>query len=238
VGYRIQGLLLRARPDGAGLTALERAFGYRLFELVGRGLWLIDLGIPEPVPGDRAVIRAARPLASGYVDALRVLGNDEETLEQLAWLAASAAAARQLRQPVLGFLSDDEQLDFAAIVKPEGVEVIGDKIGQYLLRWENDTLAIQPFCNDGTNDEPPAPPEELSLIPAVTLLANETLPQGGYPLHGNVAAEMSSFAEGTSALGIGTWNFGAVGSLTLVEAGGLGHSLWDRAAGESGARGR
>jgi hypothetical protein len=238
VGYRIQGLLVRVRPDSAGLTALERAFGYRLFELVGRGLWLIDLGIPEPVPGDRAIIRAARPLAPGYVDALRVLGNDEETLEQLAWLAASAAAARQLRQPVLGFLSDDEQLDFAAVVEPEGVEVIGDKIGQYLLRWEDDTLAIQPFCNEGTDDEPPTPPEELSLIPAVTLLANETLPEGGYPLHGNVAAEMSSFAEGASVLGIGTWNFGAVGSLTLVEAGGLGHSLWDRAAGESDARGR
>jgi hypothetical protein len=238
LGYRIQGLLVQARPDGAGLTALDRAFGYRLFELVGRGLWLIDLGIPEPVPGDRAVIRAARPLAPGYVDALRVLGNDEETLEQLAWLAASAAAARQLRQPVLGFLSDDEQLDFAAIVKPEGVEVIGDRIGQYLLRWEGGTLAIQPFCNEGTDDEPPIPPEELSLIPSVMLLANEKLPKGGYPLHGNVAAEMSNFAEGASGLGVGTWNFGAVGSLALIETGALGHSLWDRAVGEPGSRGR
>jgi hypothetical protein len=237
LGYRIQGLLVRARPDGAGLIALERAYGYRLFELVGAGLWLIDLGIPEPKPGDRAVIRAARPLAPGYVDALRVLGNDEETLEQLAWLAAAAAAARQLREPVLGFVSDDEQLDFAAIVKPDGVEVIGDKLGQYLLRWEGGALVIQPFNSDGAGDEPPTTPEELSLIPSVTLLANEKLAKGGYPLHGNVTAEMHSFAAGADALGIGTWNFGAIGSLQLIEAGGLDHSLWDRAAGAPDSRG-
>ena len=26
--------------------------------------------------------------------------------------------------------------------------VIGDKLGQYLLRWEGGTLAIQPFCKE------------------------------------------------------------------------------------------
>jgi hypothetical protein len=238
LGFRVQGVLVRARPDGAGLTALERAYGYRLYELVGRGLWLIDLGVAEPKPGDRAIIRAARPLASGYVDALRVLGGDEETFEQLAWLAASAVAARQLRQPVLGFVSDDSLLDFAAVVTPLGVGVIGDKLGQYLLRWESGALAIQPFCSDGSDDEPPIPPEELSLIPAVTLLANEKLASGGYPLHGNVMAEMHSFAEGAAGLGIGTWHFGQVGSLKLIEAKGLDHGLWDRAAGEPHSDGR
>lgn len=238
MGYRVQGLLVQARPDAAGLTALERAYGYRLFELSGRGLWLIDLGIPEPQAGDRAMIRAARPLAPGYVDALRVLGDEDVTLEQLAWLTAAAAASRQLRQPVLGFLSDDTDLDFVAIVKPEGVEVIGDKLGQYLLRWEAGALAIQPFCSDGNAEECPTPPEELSLIPSVTLLANEKLAKGGYPLHGNVMAEMHSFAEGAAGLGIGTWSFGAVGSLKMSQAAGLDHSLWDRAAGESGTRGR
>ena len=237
MGYRVQGLLVQARPESAGLTSLGRAYGYRLFELSGRALWLIDLGIPEPQAGDRAIIRAARPLATGYVDALRVLGEDDETLEQLAWLTAAAATARQLRQPVMGFLSDDTHLDFATIVKPEGVEVIGDKLGQYLLRWEGGSLAIQPFCSAANGEECPTPPEELSLIPAVTLLANEKLDASGYPLHGNVVAEIHSFAEGAAGLGIGTWNFGSVGSLKMIEAAGLDHSLLDRAAGESGSRG-
>jgi hypothetical protein len=220
-------------PETAGLTALERAYGYRLFELVGRGLWLLDLGIPEPNPGDRAITRAARPLAPAYVDALRVLGGDEEKFEQLAWLTAAAAASRQLRQPVLGFVSDDDSLDFAAVVSPEGVRVIGDKLGQYLLRWEDATLVIQPFCKKGTDQEPPVPPEELSLIPAVELLPNEELASDGYPLHGNVMAEIHSFAEGAAALAIGTPSFGPPGSLKLIEAKGLDHSLWDRAAGVS-----
>jgi hypothetical protein len=231
LGYRVQGVMVRARPDAAGLTVLERAYGYRLFELADRGLWLIDLGVPEPKAGDRAIIRAARPLASGYVDALRVLGSDEETFEQLAWLAASAIAAKQFRQPVLGFVSDDAVLDFAVIATPDGVGVIGDKLGQYLLRWESGALAIQPFTSGGDRQEPPIAPEELALIPAVTLLATETLGSGGYPLHGNVMAEMNGFADGAVDLGIGTWNIGQVGSLRLVEAKGLDHSLWDRAAG-------
>jgi hypothetical protein len=231
LGYRVQGVMVRARPDAAGLTVLERAYGYRLFELADRGLWLIDLGVPEPKAGDRAIIRAARPLASGYVDALRVLGSDEETFEQLAWLAASAIAAKQFRQPVLGFVSDDAVLDFAVIATPDGVGVIGDKLGQYLLRWESGALAIQPFTSGGDRQEPPITPEELALIPAVTLLATETLGSGGYPLHGNVMAEMNGFADGAVDLGIGTWNIGQVDSLRLVEAKGLDHSLWDRAAG-------
>jgi len=233
LGYRVEGLLVRATPETAGLTALERAYGYRLFELVGRSLWLLDLSIPEPNPGDRAITRAARPLAPAYVDALRVLGGDEEKFEQLAWLTAAATASRQLRQPVLGFVSDDDSLDFAAVVSPEGVRVIGDKLGQYLLRWENATLVIQPFCKKGTDQEPPVPPEELSLIPAVELLPNEELASDAYPLHGNVMAEIHSFAEGAAALAIGTRSFGPAGSLTLIEAKGLDHSLWDRAAGIS-----
>lgn len=230
MGYRVQGLLVRDRPDAAGLTVLDHAYGYRLFEVKGRGLWLIDLGVPEPKALDRAIIRAARMLAPSYVDALRVLGNDTETLEQLSWLDASAAAAKHLRQPVLGFVSDDEALDFATVVTPDGVGVIGDRIGQYLLRWEGGTLTIQPFCKAGTADEPPVPPEELSLIKAVTLLGNETLTSGGYPLHGNVMAEMHGFADGASGLGIGTWSYGQAGSLSMVEAGALANSLWDRAA--------
>jgi hypothetical protein len=127
-------------------------------------------------------------------------------------------------------VSDDEALDFATVVTPDGVGVIGDRIGQYLLRWEGGTLTIQPFCKGGTADEPPVPPEELSLIKAVTLLENETLTSGGYPLHGNVVAEMHGFADGASGLGIGTWNYGQAGSLSMVEAGALANSLWDRAA--------
>jgi hypothetical protein len=231
LGYRVQGVLVRARPDGAGLTALERAYGYRLYELAGRGLWLIDLGVVEPAAGDRMVIRAARALAPSYVDALRVLGSGDETLEQLAWLTAAAVAAKQLRQPVLGFVSDDNLLDFAAVVTPDAVGVIGDRLGQYLLRWEGGNLAIQPFFSDGKKEEPPVPPEELSLIPAVTLLNTEKL-TSDYPLHGNVMAEMSGFADDGGGLGIGTMNFGQMGPLRLVEGRGLDQGPWDRAAAE------
>jgi hypothetical protein len=234
LGHRIQGVLVRAVPDRAGLTALERAYGYRLYEAAGSKFWILDLAIPEPQAGDRAVIRAARPLAPGYVDALRVLDSDEGTLEQLGWLTASAVVARQLRQPVLGFLSDDNRFDFAAVVQPLGVDVIGDKLGQFLLRWEGGTLVIQPLATDVAGSEPPVPPEELSLIPAVTLLATETLAKGEYPLHGNVTAEMSGFAAAASVLGIGTSNYGPAGSLALVEAVGLDSGPWDRAVG--GAR--
>lgn len=232
--YRVQGVLVRAKPDAASLAALERVYGYRLFELVGRELWLLDLGVPEPKPGDRAIIKAARPLAPGYVDALRVLGADEEKFEQLAWLTATAVVARQVGGQVLGFVSDDAVLDFAIIAGPDGAAIIGDRLGQYLLRWEGGALAIQPFFS--SEQEPPVPPEEFSLIPSVTLLATEKLAGGGYPLHGNVMAEMHSFAEGASSLGIGSWNFGSLGSLKLVEAKGLENSLWDRAAGETRTR--
>ncbi len=231
MGYRVQGVLFRAAPDQTGLGTLERAYGYRLFELPGCGLWLLDLGVPRPKPGDRALIRAARPLAATYVDALRVLGADDDAFEQIAWLAASALAAEELRQPVLGFVSDDETLDFAAVARPDGIEVIGDRLGQYLLRWENGALAIQPFYSDGTAWEPPMPPEELSLIQAATLLDTEELASGGYPLHGNVVAEIQGFAGGAAELGIGTVTGGQVGAVRLLEARGLDASPWDLGTG-------
>lgn len=237
MGYRIQGLLLQAAPVEAALRVLERAYDYRLFELPGRGLWLMDLAVPVPKPGDRAVIRAARPLAPGYVDALRVLGADEEPFEQFAWLAASAMAAKQLRQRLLGFVSDDLTLDFAVVAGPDGIEVIGDRLGGYLLRWERATLAIQPFYRGGSADDWPLPPEELALIPGVTLLDTEEL-AGVYPLHGNVVAEMHGFADGAAGLGIGTYTGGQVGAVRLIEARGLDSSVWDRGAGwrrEAGA---
>jgi len=231
VGYQIQGVLLRSKPDPAGLAALEKAYGYKLFELIGRGLWLLDLGVPEPPPGDIPTIKAARPLASSYVDALRVIGCDEEPLDQLAWLTAGAAAARQLRQPVLVFLSDDDSYDFVSVIAPEGVAVIGDRLCSYLLRWEAGALMIQPFVGAGSEQEPHTPPDELALIPKASLLPVETLTAGGYPLHGNVLAEIAGFAEGAVPLGIGTWNHGPQGSLHLIEARGMEHSGWDRASG-------
>jgi len=229
--YRVQGVLVRTRPDAAALAALERVYGYRLYELEARGLWLLDLGVQEPKAGDRAIIKAARALAPGYVDALRVIGAEDEKFEQLAWLTASAVVAKQLRGQVLGFVSDEDLLDFVIIASPDGASVIGDRLGQYLIRWEGGALAIQPVFSK--EQEPPVPPEELSLIPSVTLLATEKLASSGYPLHGNVTAEMHSFAAGASVLGIGTWNFGSVGSLKLIDAMGLENSLWDRAAGET-----
>lgn len=231
MGYRIEGVLLRAKPDAAGLAALEKAYGYKLFELTGRELWLLDLGVPEPAPGDLKIVKAARPLASSYVDALRVIGYDEEPLEQLAWLTAGAAAARHLRQPVLAFLSDDDQHDFVAVVTPDGVSVIGDKLQSYLLRWEGGALVVQPFVSGEAGQEPPTLPDELTLIPKTSLLPTERLAAGGYPLHGNVLVEICGFAEGDVPLGIGTWSHGPQGSLQLIEAKGLSDSGWDRAAG-------
>src|SRR5450830_1377112 len=167
-------MLLRAKPDAAGLAAVEKAYGYKLFELTGHALWLLDLGVPEPALGDLKTVKAARPLASSYVDALRVIGCDEEPLAQLAWLTAGAAAARHLRQPVLVFLSDDQEHDFAAVVTPEGVGVIGDKLRGYLLRWEVGALVMQPFVSDGTVQELPTPLDELALIPITEPPPTET----------------------------------------------------------------
>src|ERR1035437_3971752 len=51
VGHQIQGVLLRAKPDTAGLAALEKAYGYKLFELTDHALWLLDLGVARAAPG-------------------------------------------------------------------------------------------------------------------------------------------------------------------------------------------
>jgi hypothetical protein len=217
-------VLLRNRPDTAGLTALAKAYGYKLFELNGRGLFLLDLGVSVPPAGDLKMVKAARPLASSYVDALRVIGCDEEPI-------AGATVARQFRQPVLTFLSDEDTHDFAAVVSPDGVSVIGDRLRSYLLRWEAAALVIQPFVAAAAGQEMPAPPDELALIPKASLLPTETLAAGDYPLHGNVLAEIGVFAPGDVPLGIGTWNIGQRGTLTLIEAKGMVNSGWDRAAG-------
>lgn len=233
MAHRIQGVLLKQRPSEAALPELQRRYGYKLFEVVGRELWLLDLDLPAPKPGDRAAIRAARPLAPSYVDALRVLGSEDQPFEQAQWLTATAAIAKVLDQTALGFLSDDQGLDFAAIATPEGVSVIGDTIERFLMRWEAGALMIQPYSRNDPDEEMPRAPEELSLIPKATMLEPERL-SGGYPLHGNVVAEIHGFAPGVETLGIGTTSFGPIGTLSLVTGERMDHSVWDRAAGARG----
>jgi hypothetical protein len=237
VAYRIQGLFLKQEPSEAAVSELERLHDYKLFELVGHRLWLLDLDLPDPKPGDRAAIRAARPLAPSYIDALRVLGSDEQPLEQAPWLIATAGVAKLFGQPALGFVSDDDRLDFAAVANPDGVSVIGDRLESHLLRWEAGTLVIQPYCGHGSDGQMPCAPEELSLIPGTTVLETEQLTDG-YPLHGNVVAEAHSFAPNTEALGIGTWSFGPVGSLRLVAEQRMDGCVWDRATGGPGDQNR
>jgi hypothetical protein len=230
VGYRIQGVLLRQKPDEDALPEAGNGAGYKLFELTGLELWLLDLNLPALKPGDRASIRAARPLAPSYVDVLRVLGSDDQIFEQAPWLTATAGVARLLGQPAFGFLSDDDRLDFAAIATPEGVSVIGDTIEPFLIRWEAGDLVIQPYCKSDPDAEMPRAPEELSLIPSATVLETERLTDG-YPLHGNVVAEIGGFAPGVEVLGIGTLGVGPIGSLRLVGRERMEHSVWDRAVG-------
>jgi hypothetical protein len=159
-----------------------------------------------------------------------VLATHEGLLEQTFWLLATAAAARHLNQPVLGFVSDDQRLDFAAIATPEGVVTIGDRVDCYLLRWENNLLVVQPVKEAALGDALPDPPEELAFIPTVTLLPTEEL-HDGYPLHGNVSAELQGFLSGFEVLGIGTKRGAEAGSLRQLASHRLESSLWDRPAG-------
>jgi hypothetical protein len=224
VGHRIQGLVVRTQPSAAALDAVGERFGYRLFELPGMNAWILDVAIAGRP--DRATVRAAHAMAPSYVDAVRVLDGDEHDLEQLAWLHASAAVAGLLSEPVLGFVSDDSILDFAAIARPERIEVVADHVSPYLLRWDSGALTIQPYIRSSTAGAP-HPPEELELIPSVSLLAAEALPDGTYPLHGNVAAEVHEFAPlATGVIGDGAGG-GQEGAPRLVSSHGLDSSCWD-----------
>jgi hypothetical protein len=230
VGHRIQGVLVLRQPEPEQLIELSRTYGFRLFELTERKAWLLDLESLAVEEDDRAIVRAARKLAAGYVDALRVLATHEGLLEQTFWLLATAAAAHHLAQPVLGFVSDDQRLDFAAVATPDGIVTVGDRVDCYLLRWENGTLVVQPVTGATPGDGVPDPPEELAFIPTVTLLPTEELADG-YPLHGNVAAEMQGFLPGITTLGIGTRRGAENGSLRSLAAHRIESSLWDRPAG-------
>jgi hypothetical protein len=232
VGHRVQGIVIRSHVDPATLGEIERSYGYRLYGVVPGGLWLLDLGVPAPVAPDPTLVKTARHLAPAYVDAVRLLAPDEIPPEQLAWLIATAAVGDSVGQRVLGFLSDDLGTDFAAIAAPEGVSVVDDHVPPYLLRWEGGSLTVEPYLAPGPGAQPPNPPEELGLIPAASLLPAELL-EGGYPLHGNVMAELSEFAPAAAgaALGLLSPEGPQAGSLRLLEAHGLSHSIWDQAAG-------
>jgi hypothetical protein len=224
VGHRIQGVLFQTRPDVLAIEAIAERYRFRLFELAGSAIWIADLAISGGP--DRAAMRTARALAPTYVDAVRVLDGDEHDLEQLGWLNAAVSVARILGQTVLGFVSDDSRFDFAAIARPDGPAVIADHVAPYLLRWDDGILSIQPYFKSSDAGEP-HPPEELSLIPAVALLAAEQLPEEGYPLHGNVSAEVYEFAPlAASVIGDGAVRRTS-GALTMIESRGVESSCWD-----------
>lgn len=223
MGHRIQGVIALRQPAAAALDAIAERYAFRMFEMAGAPVWILDLGISGRP--DRATMRTARSLAPSYVDAIRVLDCDEHDLEQLTWLTAASAIAKIISDPVLGFVSDDSVLDFAAIARPEGVAIVGDHIAPYLLRWDAGALTIQPYSRT-SEAGPPRPPEELELIPSVSLLAAEPLPDDVYPLHGNVTAEVYEFAPIAAGV-IGDGMGAGQATLKLVESRGLESSCWD-----------
>jgi hypothetical protein len=222
--------MVRELPAQERLSQLAEAYAYRLFELATRQAWLLDLELTAPPPDSRSAVRAVKALVPGYIDAVRVLAQDDELPEQARWLVATATVAGKLGQPVLGFLSDDNSLDFAATATPAGISTIGDRVDRYLLRWEAGQLQVQPVFGAAPGQTAPIPPAELVWIPGVNLLPIEDL-VGGYPLHGNVVAEMQGFMGSGDMLGIGTREGVPVGDLRLIGQSGMTASMWDRAAG-------
>jgi hypothetical protein len=192
--------------------------------MAGANIWILDLAVPT-YP-ERATIRTARALVPNYVDAIRVLDGEEHDLEQLCWLNASVAVAKILSAQVLGFVSDDSRLDFAVIAGPDGVAVIGDHVAPYLLRLDSRELTIQPYFGTGTVNAP-HPPEELGLIASVSLLPAESLPEGIYPLHGNVTAEIYEFAPMAAGIIGDTAVQKPSAVLKLLKFRGLDASCWD-----------
>jgi hypothetical protein len=224
VGHRIQGMVLHARPSASALDSISALYPFRLYELTGSAIWILDLGVQSQP--DRATTRAARTIAANYVDAIRVLDAEEHDLEQLGWLVATANVARLVDTPVLGFVSDDSHLDFAVIARPDGISVIGDHVPPYLVRFDLGQLTIQPYLRSPDSGPPPEP-EELGLIASVSLLPAEPL-RGGYPLHGNVVAEMFEFAAAAGGIaGDDAALAAARRGIRLVEARGLDSSCWD-----------
>jgi len=80
-------------------------------------------------------------------------------------------------------------------------------------------------------EEPPVPPEELALIPSVTLLATDTLDKANTLSTVTSRPSYPGLPMPHHGLGIGTARFGPAGSLQLLEVAGLELSLWDRAVG-------
>ena len=230
MGYRVQGILLSSQPDRSRLGGVAKAFGYRLYVVRPRNVWLLDLGVPEPKPTDGGLFRAVRALAPEYVDAVHLLLPADVTAEQLPWLAATAYVAAELNQPVLGFVSDDDTLDFAAVADPSGVTCVADHVESFLMRWDHGALTVQGLLDDDPLAEAPQAPDELRLIPGITIMPTEEVE--GYPLHGNVAVEMQAVAPGVAeVLGLYSWDGAAPGSLALVDQARLDYSIWDFAAG-------
>ena len=232
MGYRVKGVLLSSEPDRARLTGIGKTFGYRLFLVKASQKWLLDLGVAEPKRWDAGLFKAARPLAPEYVDAVRILHPADIAVDQLPWLTATSYVARELGQSVLGFVSDDDLRDFAAVAEPAGMTCVTDKVDPFILRWDRGALSLQGYISDDPWSSPPQTPHELLSIAGVTVLPPEELPGGGYPLYGNVAAEMQAVAPGVAeALGLYSWDGPPHGSLTLVNWVRLDRSQWDYAAG-------
>jgi hypothetical protein len=223
VGRRIQGVVVRAKPNARAHDALRERYAFRLFESPGNAFWILDFAITGAP--DRGTVREARAVAQSYVDAVRVLNAEDRELEQLHWVVASIVVARLFNEAVMGFISQDSTLDFAALVNPAGVSAIGDHMAPYLIRWDAGELTIQPYVTSSRADAP-QPPEELSLLKSVAILPAEPLPDGTYPVHGNVTAEAYGFAPAVAAV-VADIAAGRPSGMRLLDARGVSSSCWD-----------
>ena len=216
MGYLISAHIARDKPDISRLAELPLSIGHRVYHHRSANVYVVDAfraSRPSDYPFQTPVPAADIPLelppelntlesVYGYLNKLQLANSFKKSYINFALLLN-----RLLGMPILSFISDDDEWDFACAVADGSLSRLKCRCGDLVITHEDGNTQIQPLVPEFEGDE-----EFLTNIDDLrAALPDISVADGNVPLdsqlHAIAIEEWRLFANtGTMILGLGSFD--------------------------------
>lgn len=215
MGYLISAHIVRDRPDVTRLSELPDSIGHRVYHQRTADVWMFDVfrASRQPDYPFQTLVPTADisldlpPELSDLQSIYKHLGSiDLANAFKRSYVSLALLLNRIFGTPVLSFVSDDDELDFACTADNDALSRLKCRCGDLVITFQDGSTQIQPLVPEFDDDEEFLTNlEDLSAaVPGVSIAARDV--PWDTQLHAIAIEEWRRFAD-TDELILGLGSF-------------------------------